>query len=43
MRLATINTVTTMQILGDYLNNLGVFAATVNSNINKINSKFDKN
>jgi hypothetical protein len=43
MRLATINTVTITQVLRYDLNNLGVFAATVNGNINKINGKFDKN
>jgi hypothetical protein len=43
MRLATIDTVATMQVLRDNLNNLGVFAATVNGYINKINGKFDKN
>ena len=43
MRLATINTVATMQVLRDNLNNLRVFSATVNGDINKINGKFDKN
>jgi hypothetical protein len=43
MRLATIDTVTTTQVLRNNLNNLGVFAATVNGNINKINGEFDKN
>ena len=43
MRLATIDTVATMQVLRDNLNNLGVFAATVNGDINKINGEFDKN
>ena len=43
MRLATIDTVTTTQVLRDNLNNLGVFAATVNGDINKINGEFDKN
>jgi len=43
MRLATIDTVATTQVLRDNLNNLGVFAATVNCDINKINSEFDKN
>jgi hypothetical protein len=43
MRLATIDTVATTQVLRDNLNNLGVFAATVNGDINKINSEFDKN
>ena len=43
MRLATINTVATTQVLYDNLNNLGVFAATVNGDINKINGKFNQN
>ncbi len=43
MRLATIDTVATTQTLGDNLNNLGVFAARVSGNINKINGEFDKN
>jgi hypothetical protein len=43
MRLATINTVATTQVLRDNLNNLGVFAATVNGDINKINGTFNKN
>ena len=43
MRLATINMVTTLQVLCDNLNNLGVFAATVNGDINKINGEFNQN
>jgi len=43
MRLATIDTVATTQVLRNNLNNLGVFAATVNGDINKINGEFDKN
>jgi len=43
MMLATIDTVATTQVLRDNLNNLGVFAATVNGDINKINGKFNKN
>ncbi len=43
MRLATIDSVTTTQMLRDYLQSLGTFAATVGGNINKIHSKFDKN
>ncbi len=43
MRLATIDTVATTQVLRNNLNNLGVFAATVNGDINKINGDFDKN
>jgi hypothetical protein len=37
MRRATINTVATTQTLCDNLNHLGVFAATVSGDINKIN------
>jgi hypothetical protein len=43
MRLATINSVATMQTLEENLQNLGVFAAMVNGNINKIHGKFDRN
>jgi hypothetical protein len=43
MRLATIDTVTTTQVLRDNHNNLGVFTATVNGDINKINGEFVKN
>jgi hypothetical protein len=43
MRLATINSIATTQTLRDNLQNLGVFAATVNGNIDKINSEFDQN
>jgi hypothetical protein len=43
MRLATIDTVATTQTLRDNLNNLGVFAAMVSGDINKINGKFNKN
>jgi len=43
MRLATIDTVATTQVMCDNLNNLGVFAATVNGDINKVISEFDKN
>jgi hypothetical protein len=43
MRLATIDSVATMQTLPDNLQNLGVFSATVNSDINKIHGKFDRN
>ncbi len=43
MRLATINLIATTQTLRDNLQNLGVFAVTVNGNINKINSEFDQN
>jgi hypothetical protein len=43
MRLATINLIATTQTLQDNLQNLGVFAATVNGDIDKINSEFDQN
>jgi hypothetical protein len=43
MRLATINSVATTQMLRNNLQPLGRFAAMVSSNINKIHSKFDKN
>jgi hypothetical protein len=43
MHLAIIDTVTTTQTLQDNLQNLGVFAATVNGDINKIHGKFDNN
>ncbi len=43
MRLATIDSITTTQTLQDNLKNWGVFAATVSSNIDKINSEFDQN
>jgi hypothetical protein len=43
MRLATINSIATTQTLQENLQNLGVFAAIVNSDINKIHGKFDRN
>jgi hypothetical protein len=43
MRLATINLIATTQTLRDNLQNLGVFAAMVNGDIDKINSEFDQN
>jgi hypothetical protein len=43
MRLATIDLIATTQTLRDNLQNLGVFAATVNGDIDKINSEFDQN
>jgi hypothetical protein len=43
MRLATINSIATTQTLRDNLQNLGVFAAMVNGNIDKNNSEFDQN
>ena len=41
MRLATINSIATTQMLRDNLQNLIVFAATVSGNINKINTELD--
>jgi hypothetical protein len=43
MRLATINLIATTQTLRDNLQNLGVFSATVNGNIDKVNSEFNQN
>jgi hypothetical protein len=43
MRLATIDLIATTQTLRDNLPNLGIFAATVNGKIDKINSEFDQN
>ncbi len=43
MRLATIDLIATTQTLRDNLQNLGVFAATVSGDIDKINSEFDQN
>jgi hypothetical protein len=43
MRLATINSVATTQMLHDNLQLLGMFAAMVSGDIDKIHSKFDKN
>jgi hypothetical protein len=43
MRLATIDSIATTQTLQDNQQNLGVFAATVCDNIDKINSEFDQN
>jgi hypothetical protein len=43
MHHATIDTVATTQTLRDNLQNLGVFAATVNDDINKIHGEFNKN
>jgi hypothetical protein len=43
MRLGTIYLIATTQTLRDNLQNLGVFAATVSGNIDKINSEFDQN
>jgi hypothetical protein len=43
MRLATIDSITTTQTLHDNLQPLGVYAATVSGNIDKVRNKFDKN
>jgi hypothetical protein len=43
LRLATIDSIATTQTLRDNLQNLGVFAATVSGDIDKINSEFDQN
>ncbi len=43
MRLVTIYSVTTTQTLHKNLQNLGVFLAKVDGNINKIHCKFDRN
>jgi len=43
MRLATIDSITKTQTLHKNLQNLGVFAAMVNGDINKIHGKFDRN
>jgi hypothetical protein len=43
MRLATIYLIATTQTLWDKLQNLGVLAATVSGDIDKINSEFDQN
>jgi hypothetical protein len=42
MRLATIDLIATTQTLRDNLQNLGVFAATANGNIDKTNSEFNQ-
>jgi hypothetical protein len=43
MHLATINSVATTQTLQDNLQLLGIYAATVSGNINKVHKEFDKN
>ncbi len=43
LRLATINFVATTQMLRNNLQSLGMYAATVSGNINKVHSKFKKN
>jgi hypothetical protein len=42
MRLATINSVATIQTLRNNLQPLGVYTATVSGNINKVHNKFNK-
>jgi hypothetical protein len=43
MHLATINSVATTQTLRDNLQSLGVYAATINGDIDELHNKFDKN
>jgi hypothetical protein len=43
MHLATINSIATTQTLHNNLQLLGVFAAAISGDINKIHNKFDKN
>jgi hypothetical protein len=43
IRLATIDSIATTQTLWNNLQNLGIFAATVSGDIEKINSEFDQN
>jgi hypothetical protein len=43
MRLATIDSVATTQMLRNNLQSLGTYAAMVSGNIDKVHSKFDKN
>jgi hypothetical protein len=43
MQLATINSVTTTQTLHNNLQSLGMYAAMVSGNIDKVHSKFAKN
>jgi hypothetical protein len=43
MRLVNIDSIPTMQILHKNFQNLRVFAATVNGDINKIHGEFDRN
>jgi hypothetical protein len=43
MRLATVNSIATTQTLRNNLQSLGVHAATVSSDINKVHNKFNKN
>ncbi len=43
MRLATIDSAATTQMLRDNLQSLGMFAATVSGNSDKVHNEFDKN
>jgi hypothetical protein len=43
IRLATIDSVATTQTLRDNLQSLGMYAATVSGDIDKVHSEFDKN
>jgi hypothetical protein len=43
MRLATINSVATTQLLRDNLQSLGTYVATVSGNIDKVHCEFNKN
>jgi hypothetical protein len=43
MRLVTINSVATTQTLCDNLQSLGMYAAMVSGNIDKVHNEFDKN
>jgi hypothetical protein len=43
MRLATINSISTTQMLRNNLQSLGVYAATVSGDIDKVHNEFDKN
>jgi hypothetical protein len=43
MHLATINSVPTTQTLRDNLQSLGVYAAMVSGDINKVHNEFNKN
>jgi hypothetical protein len=43
MRLATIDSVATTQMLRDNLQSLGVHAAMVSGNIDKVHNEFNKN
>jgi hypothetical protein len=43
MCLANINSLATTQMLRDNLQSLGVYGATVSSNIDKVHNKFNKN